>query len=151
MTVDFEIKDYDPVKAEELVTMWRASKREALGDYTEPHDFDSFLSFLREKLSKTHTIKMAVESKTGAVLGFVAFTEGDLDQIYIRPDSQGAGIGIALLDIAKRHSPNGLKLYTFQCNKKAQKFYEKHGFRVLQYGTVHEETLPDILYGWDGI
>lgn len=82
------------------------------------------------------------------VAGFIAFKSGDLEQLYIDKDCQGLGLGAALLDIAKVAHPEGLKTYTFQRNKLAQRFYEKHGFTIVKYGTENEENLPDILYEW---
>ncbi len=41
-----------------------------------------------------------------------------------------------------------LTLYTFEVNENAQRFYEKHGFKVIGKGHENEENLPDIQYEW---
>ena len=146
----FRIVEYEPKLAEPIVLMWMQSKREALGEYNEPHGVDGFMDFLTNKLSKTHTIKVALSQSTGDVVGFVAYKDNDLGQIYLAPAAQGQGLGTALLEMAKEASPNHLLCYTFQKNIPAQKFYEKHGFKAIKYGTENEENLPDILFEWKG-
>jgi len=85
----------------------------------------------------------------GALQGFVAVRDGWIDQLYVAPERQGAGIGTALLDIAKAERPQ-LRLWTFQRNLSARQFYERHGFRVVEEtdGTRNEEREPDVLYEW---
>ena len=142
-----QILPYERKRADEIVAMWRLSKKEALGEYNEPHDFEGFLSFLTEKLEETHKMYIAV-SDEDKVIGFLAYKQGEIDQLYIAPEFQGKGLGTRLLNIAKEENPEGLELYTFQCNTNAKRFYEKHGFRAVRYGTKNEENMPDILYKW---
>lgn len=79
--------------------------------------------------------------------GFIAFREGWVDQLYISPSAQGQGVGPALLakaleDGAKR------RLWTFQRNARAQRFYERHGFTAERFtdGSGNDEREPDVLY-----
>jgi GNAT superfamily N-acetyltransferase len=83
----------------------------------------------------------------------MAVGPGDLDQLYVAPDRLGEGIGRALLDIAKERSPQGLRLYTFQVNHRARRFYEQNGF-VAEFfgeGTGNEERQPDVRYAWEPV
>ena len=52
--------------------------------------------------------------------------------------------------LAKALRPGGLELYTFQVNTGARRFYERHGFRVvdLDDGARNEEGQPDVRYRW---
>ena len=52
--------------------------------------------------------------------------------------------------LAKERSPGGLGLWTFQVNKPAHRFYERHGFAVVRYtdGSDNEEREPDVRYEW---
>jgi GNAT superfamily N-acetyltransferase len=83
------------------------------------------------------------------IVGIVAFRDGWIDQLYVLPDRQRGGIGAALLDVAKAGSA-GLRLWTFQCNAPARRFYEKHGFAAIREtdGSENEEREPDVLYAW---
>jgi putative acetyltransferase len=51
-----------------------------------------------------------------------------LDQIVVAPEHWGAGLALALLNEAKRLSPDGLYLLVNKDNARAIRFYEKHGF-----------------------
>ena len=86
----------------------------------------------------------------GELVGFVAFREGWVDQLYVLPGRQGQGIGKRLLGIAKAASPR-LSLWTFQRNAPARRFYEAQGFVADETtdGGGNEEREPDVLYRWD--
>lgn len=83
-------------------------------------------------------------------LGYAAL-EGDvLEHLYLRPDARRRGIGTLLLEEARRHSPDGLRLHVFQKNVEARAFYRRHGFTVLGTDDVgrNMENLPDMTLHW---
>jgi GNAT superfamily N-acetyltransferase len=86
----------------------------------------------------------------GAIVGMMAIEPGVLDQLYVRPDRLGEGIGRRLLDVARDRSPDGLTLYTFQVNTRARRFYERNGFVAdwVGDGSGNEEGQPDVRYVW---
>lgn len=71
-----------------------------------------------------------------------------LTQMAVEPELAGQGIGSILLREALAVLPRPLRLYTFQVNLGARRFYERHGFKVLQLGdgSQNEENCPDVLY-----
>ncbi|MBR0720791.1 GNAT family N-acetyltransferase [Bradyrhizobium manausense] len=81
--------------------------------------------------------------------GIVAFREGWIEQLYVRPAAQGRGIGTELLNVAKDNSEQ-LELWTFQRNTPARHFYEARGFRLVEGtdGARNEEKEPDARYVW---
>ncbi|MBB4123442.1 GNAT family N-acetyltransferase [Martelella radicis] len=85
-----------------------------------------------------------------SVLGFLALSDDDyVTALYVSAIARGAGVGKALLDQAKTNRPTGLRLWTFQANTAARRFYEREGFGELRRTDGdNEEGLPDILYGW---
>jgi GNAT superfamily N-acetyltransferase len=85
-----------------------------------------------------------------AVVGMMVVAPGVLDQLYVRPDRIGGGIGRRLLDRAKERSPAGLTLSTFQVNGRARRFYERNGFALdaLGDGAGNEEGQADVRYVW---
>jgi GNAT superfamily N-acetyltransferase len=86
----------------------------------------------------------------GAIVGMMAVEPGVLDQLYVRPDRLGEGIGRRLLDVARDRSPDGLTLYTFQVNTRARRFYERNGLVAEWFGdgSTNEEGQPDVRYVW---
>jgi ribosomal protein S18 acetylase RimI-like enzyme len=137
---------YVPKYAEQTVKMWRDSKYEAIGQ-KETHSFEDHVHFLNYILPKEGQIEIALVDEK--VVGLIAYNESEVNQLYIHNDFQGRGIGRRLLEIAKEKSSGRLSLYTFEINKKARRFYEKHGFKIIGRGHENEENLPDILYEWE--
>ena len=88
----------------------------------------------------------------GAPCGFVAFQPGWVDQLYLHPRVWRHGTGRLLLDRAKQHNPDGLRLWCFQSNAPARAFYAAQGFVATQFGdgADNEEREPDILFAWQG-
>ena len=66
------------------------------------------------------------------------------------PTGPGAASARRFVGLAKSLRPAGLELYTFQVNAGARRFYERHGFRVvdLDDGARNEEGQPDVRYRW---
>ncbi|MCM3718135.1 GNAT family N-acetyltransferase [Fictibacillus phosphorivorans] len=125
--------------------MWRDSKYQAIRQ-EEIHSFESHVYFLNHILPKDYQVELALWGEE--VVGIIAYNESEINQLYIHNDHQGKGIGKSLLQKAKDQSSGRLTLYTFERNKKAQRFYEKNGFKIIGRGHENEENLPDILYEW---
>lgn len=82
---------------------------------------------------------MAVEVATDAAW---------ITQMAVDPAWVGRGIGTRLLRHALHRLPRPLRLYTFQANDGARRFYERHGFVATRVsdGQDNEEHCPDVLY-----
>ena len=94
--------------------------------------------------------EVCIATRDDAVVGFMAMTDGWVEQLYVEPASWRAGAGSILLEHAKRCQPNGFRLWTFQRNAMARAFYRKHGLVELKStnGYDNEEKEPDVLLGW---
>lgn len=138
--------DYNNHYALATVQMWRASMEQALG-ITDHHTWQEQLDYL-ERLAQTNSVRLAVDQATNQVVGIMAVEGAELNQLYIHTEYQGRGIGTQLLDLAKALSPGQLYLYTFEVNKKAQRFYEQHGFIIIGRGVEQESGMADIRYQW---
>lgn len=73
-----------------------------------------------------------------------------IDQLYLLPAFVGQGLGTRLLQHALDALPRPVRLYTFQANAAARRFYERHGFVAIALtdGSTNEERCPDVLYEW---
>ncbi|MBC7956583.1 MAG: GNAT family N-acetyltransferase [Cytophagales bacterium] len=73
---------------------------------------------------------------------------GWVEQMAVAPELVGQGIGANLIKHALAVLPLPIRLYTFQQNVGARRFYERHGFRALEFtdGRTNEERCPDVLY-----
>ncbi|MCM3213636.1 GNAT family N-acetyltransferase [Niallia taxi] len=136
---------YNTKYAEQTVKMWRVSKEKAIGQ-KEIHDFENHVYFLNHILPEQFQIDLALIDED--VVGMIAYNDREISQLYIHLEYQGIGIGRTLLDKAKAQSSGKLTLYTFEVNEKAQRFYEKQRFEIINRGHENEENLPDIQYEW---
>lgn len=94
--------------------------------------------------------KVWVIEDQGRIVGFAGLSKGWVDHLYVDPDSEGLGLGSKLLQHAKTLQPGSLRLWVFQKNSGARRFYEHHDFRLekLTDGSSNMEREPDALYVW---
>jgi GNAT superfamily N-acetyltransferase len=105
------------------------------------------LAFFQEQVFPNSTIWLA---KAGPqLIGFAAARQDWLDHLYVDPAWHGRRVGQALLLVAQEGAPE-LNLWTFQQNMQARRFYERHGFTLVELtnGAANEEGLPDAHYWW---
>lgn len=141
-----KIIEYDEKYALETVKMWRASMEKALG-VKDHHSWEEQLNYLKT-IVKKYRVFLGIEEPTDKIIGMMAVGGSELDQLYIHVDYQGMGIGTQFLNLAKELSPGKLQLFTFEVNKEAQNFYEKHGFTILRRGIESQSGMADIRYEW---
>jgi GNAT superfamily N-acetyltransferase len=112
------------------------------------HDDDDVRGYFASHIVEDCELWLAEQD--GALAGILVL-EGDfVDQLYVEPGLTGRGVGSALLAVATRERPQGLRLWTFQSNAGARRFYERHGFAEVRRtdGRDNEERAPDVLYAY---
>jgi ribosomal protein S18 acetylase RimI-like enzyme len=139
------ITPYRPEFRDRLVDLWRASFERGVGAPV-PNAVDDHRRFFETHVLAKSSVQMALLQ--GELAGFGAFTPESVLQLYIDVDHLGQGIGTQLLDHAKTHSSGRLWLYTFVTNTRAQRFYEHHGFTVVERRFEPLMQLGDLRYEW---
>lgn len=87
--------------------------------------------------------------RTRPLVGIAVLDDDWVDQLYVDPDHTEHGIGVKLMSVAKQQRPSGLRLWTFQSNVGARRFYEGHGFIATSATDGNnEEGAPDVRYEW---
>lgn len=92
----------------------------------------------------------------GNIVGFSAVSDdgtyGWIDHIYLEPTATRHGVGSSFIERAKQELRSSIRLYTFQQNEGARRFYQRHGFKeiALSDGSSNEEKTPDVLMEWRG-
>lgn len=109
------------------------------------------LAWVEKRLLPPGGVTVALES--GTVVGFIAVAQRDgalwIDQLYVHPARMRRGIGSTLLHLAtSRAQGPPVRLYTFEPNRPARRFYERYGFTAVAFGdgSANEEGCPDVLY-----
>lgn len=83
------------------------------------------------------------------VTGFLARNGAEIDALYLAPEARGRGVGTALIQAAQAECTH-LRLWCFQRNAGALRFYERCGFREPRRtdGLDNDEKLPDVRLEW---
>ena len=136
---------YHPQFRDCLVDLWRASFALGVGAPV-PNPRDDHLRYFDEHVLTETSAHLAL--RDGELAGFGAFTPESVMQLYVHVDHLGQGIGTRLLELAKAGSGGRLWLYTFVTNTRAQRFYERHGFDVVERGFEPVMQLGDLRYEW---
>lgn len=133
-----------------LARCYLASRRTLLDYAPLPHSDAEVLAWIKDTLLPTGGVTLALES--GTVVGFIALAQRDdatwIDQLYVHPARTRRGIGSTLLHLALSRRQGPVRLYTFEPNRGARRFYERHGFVAIGFGdgSGNESHCPDVLY-----
>jgi len=140
------IRRATPADIEAVARLHRAVRTACLPYLPELHTPEEDLRFFREHVFPTCTVWVGGGTR---VAGYCACRHGWADHLYVEPAAQGRGLGSALLNqaiVGRSH----LKLWVFQRNISAIRFYTRRGFRLVELtdGSGNEEGEPDALYEW---
>lgn len=80
--------------------------------------------------------------------GFIGINNNYIEGIFIKEINQNKGIGTALLEKVKQLKPK-LILNVYEKNKKAIKFYEKNGFKIIEKNTDKETNEKEYTMIWE--
>lgn len=132
-----------------VADVYLRSFQAAMPSVQRAHSDDEVRGWVRDVLVPAGVLLAAVDTR---VVGLMALSDGWIEQLYVDPACQRCGIGSQLVSLAKRRQPSGLQLWTFQVNRPAQQFYERHGFVAVEWtdGSANEEREPDVRYSWPG-
>ena len=134
--------DKDAAEISQILEDWAASNREIplVHNVEERADYGCWLL--------EHTSVTMIHNSSG-VVGFLALEKHIIQGLYIKKDFQGFGFGQAAIKFAQKQFEE-LRLWVFQSNIGAQKFYQRLGFQIVEKsdGEDNDYRLPDIFYCW---
>jgi GNAT superfamily N-acetyltransferase len=145
-----EIRPATVEDATRIADVWLSSWR-ATFDFEPAYPDEDVRRWVREELLVEAEDWVATDPSNGdSVIALLGLSDTMVEQLYVRPDRIGRGVGRALLELAKRRRPDGLDLYCFAANDRARRFYERNGFEAVAFGdgSGNEERQPDVLYRW---
>jgi GNAT superfamily N-acetyltransferase len=138
--------------AEHILSIYLASRKQCLSYAPLAHTDEQVRTWVREILIPSGGVTVGIIDDT--IVGFIATSRAEshtwLDQLYVNPSFIGTGVGSALLRFSQTQLTCPIRLYTFQQNERARRFYLRHGFREIEFtdGSANEERVPDILMEW---
>ncbi|MCW3096427.1 MAG: hypothetical protein JWL77_2045 [Chthonomonadaceae bacterium] len=139
-------------EADAVADVYLASRKAFLSFAPLAHSDEEVRRWIAEVLLPSVAVTVALHGEQ--IVGMMATDHEQgydwIDQLYLDPDFVGIGIGSLLLEQAKQQLNPPLRLYTFQANAGARRFYERHGFQAIAFGDGqgNEEQCPDVLYEW---
>jgi GNAT superfamily N-acetyltransferase len=143
-----EIRKAVPGESGSLAALWLRSRTASVPKIPlTVHSDEEVHRWFEEVVLPTREVWVA--DMSGEARALMVLDQEWIDQLYVDPAATGRGIGGALLEHAMRLRPTGLKLWTFQSNLDARRFYEAHGFvaTAMTMGN-NEEHAPDVRYEW---
>jgi putative acetyltransferase len=127
VTPPFILRAYNESDEDAAIALWLKTWQQAYPSI----DFAARVPWWRERWRNELVPNAAiiVAEEEGALIGFVTIDEkAYLDQLVVAPDRWGSKLADALVDEAKRVSPDSITLLVNEDNSRAIRFYERNGF-----------------------
>ncbi len=144
------IRLYQPADFEPVIILWRISREISLPDFElrKGHFFYEDMTYFSTHVLPENQVWVML-GQDGRPMAFMAIKADFIDYFYIHPDHWRKGFGQQFLAHARLISPHRLWLYTLQINQNACAFYEKNGFKAVEFGiSPAPESEPDVKYEW---
>jgi putative acetyltransferase len=127
MTSSFTLRPYRADDEDAAIALWLETWQ-----HTYPGiDFAARVPWWRERWRNelVPSAAIIVAEEAGALIGFVTIDDkAYLDQLVVAPDRWGSKLADALVDEAKRLSPDSVTLLVNEDNARAIRFYARNGF-----------------------
>jgi putative acetyltransferase len=127
VTTPFQLRPYRSEDEDAAIALWLESWQRAYPQI----DFAARVTWWRQRwrCELVPDAAIIVAARGNALIGFVTIdASGYLDQLVVAPDHWGSELGTALVNEAKRRSPNRITLLVNQDNARAIRFYQRNGF-----------------------
>ena len=114
-------------------------------------DFAARVDWWRERWRKelVPNADIVVAEQAGALIGFVTIdASGYLDQLVVGPEHWGSNLATALVDEAKRLSPDGITLLVNTDNARAIRFYRAQRLCRCRRGRQSDLGKPVLRMAW---
>jgi putative acetyltransferase len=127
MNPPFHLRPYTAADEDAAIALWSETWQQAYPSI----DFAARETWWRERWKKelVPNANIVVAEQDGGLTGFVTIdAKGYLDQLVVAPAQWGSPLATALVDEAKRLSPDGITLLVNTDNARAIRFYRRNGF-----------------------
>ena len=149
MNTPFHLRPYRTEDEDAAIALWLKTWQRAYPEI----DFAARVAWWRERWRNELVPNAAiiVAEQSGMLIGFVTIDdEGYLDQLVAAPDHWGSPLGNALVDEAKRLSPDRIALLVNTDNARAIRFYERNGFAQAGSDVNPTSGRPVLRMEWKG-
>lgn len=123
---NIDIQIMNPEDITQLVEVWYETSLKAHNFIPEKYWGANKELMRTQYLQISETYTATINNK---IIGFISLVDDYLAAIFVKPDTQGKGIGTALINHAKGIRET-LQLKVFVKNKLSVEFYKKNGFKI---------------------
>jgi GNAT superfamily N-acetyltransferase len=144
----FELRRAAAGESSALAELYVASRLANVPAIPPPvHTLEETREWMRDTVFAQWEVWVAVDEDDRPV-ALMSLNGAHVEQLYVQPGFTGAHLGARLLELAQS-GHRELDLWAFQSNRRAIRFYERHGFRpVRRTDGENEEHAPDVLLSW---
>ena len=124
---DFQLRPYRESDEDTAIELWQRTWQLAYPSI----DFAARVQWWRERWRNEliPAAQIVIAEQNDALRGFVTIdAKGYLDQLVVAPEQWGSPLATALVNEAKRLSPDGVTLLVNKDNARAIRFYARNGF-----------------------
>jgi GNAT superfamily N-acetyltransferase len=150
MAVEFKIRTASLEDAQAVSEVYLSSRKKFIAFAPLVHSDEDVIEWIAQQLLPAGGVRVAVLRHE--IIGMMALSDDGafrwIDHLYLKPEYTQQGYGSLLINAALAELRPPIRLYTFQANEGARRFYEKFGFIPIEYGdgSGNEEHCPDVLY-----
>src|SRR5450759_5675451 len=148
MSDGFHLRPYRTEDEDAAIALWQQTWQQAYPGI----DFAARVTWWRERWRSELVPKAAimVAEQADALVGFVTIdASGYLDQLVVAPAHWGSNLANALVNEAKRLSPDRITLLVNTDNIRAIRFYERNGFARAGEDVNPTSGRPVLRMGWN--
>jgi GNAT superfamily N-acetyltransferase len=151
---DWVVRRAEPADAPAVAELLQASRAAHLPYLPQVHTAEETQAWVAQVLLPGGGVRVAHQGGRLRAVAAHAMDNGIgwIEQLYAQPGCTGQGLGTGLLQqaLAELHAlgADTVRLWCFQANTGARRFYERHGFVAVEFtdGSGNEEGVPDVLY-----
>ena len=149
MSASFHLRPYRTEDEDAAIALWQRTWQQTYPSI----DFAARVPWWRERWRNELVPNAAiiVAEQADTLIGFVTIDlKGYLDQLVVSRTHWGSELGNALLDEAKRLSPDRITLLVNTDNARAIRFYERNGFAPAGGDVNPTSGRPVLRMEWKG-
>jgi len=124
---------------ETLIEIWESSVR-ATHDFLQEEDITTLKPLILEQYFDAVDLKCAKDDD-GKIHGFCGVHEGNVEMLFISPESRGKGVGFQLMEYAIKNQ-GATKVDVNEQNRQALGFYEHLGFKAVGRSPLDGQGKP---------
>lgn len=121
------IREFNNSDINLILKIWKNENIKA-HNFISKEYWDNNYEYVKKAIPNSKIYVYIIQNK---IEGFIGINDDYIEGIFVNSENHNKGIGTELLNKAKKIK-NRLTLYVYEKNKKAIKFYQKNGFKIIK-------------------